>query len=101
MNKEAILKYTSLAAAQRKTVCGTDAVLDEVRKTGKKCVLLAADASERTTKQITDKCTYYNVPLVKLDTPMDDLGKRVGKGPTAAVAVTLPNLVKEILKLVD
>jgi len=101
MNETAIFKYLSLSAAQRRIACGTDAVLDEVRRPGKKCVLLASDASTRTTKQVTDKCTYYNVPLVKLDTPMDSLGKQIGKGPTAAVAVTLPNIVKEILKYAE
>ncbi|MBR5365043.1 MAG: ribosomal L7Ae/L30e/S12e/Gadd45 family protein [Clostridia bacterium] len=42
---------------------GSEAVLDEVRHGRAKFVLLASDASERTRKQITDKCKYYHVTL--------------------------------------
>lgn len=101
MNNDAILKYLSLSAAGRKVAVGTAAVLDETRRSGKKCVLLAKDASERTRKQVTDKCTFYNVPLVRLNTPMDELGKRIGKGPTACVAVTNPSLAAEIIKCAE
>lgn len=95
-----ILTYVGLAAAKRSVVLGTDLVLKEIRKKkGTVCVLLALDASERTTKQITDKCTFYSVPLIKLDCDMETLGKRVGKiSPTACVAVTDSGLAAQIIK---
>lgn len=101
MNNDAIKKYLSLSAAGRNVAIGTAAVLEEVRRPGKKCVILANDASDRTKKQITDKCAFYNVPLVRLDTPMDELGQRIGKGPTACVAVTNDALASKIMECAE
>lgn len=99
MKTDKILSYLGLAAASRSVACGTELVLTEVRR-GKKdiCVLMSSDVSERTEKQLTDKCAYYRVPLVKLPCDMYELGARTGKKhPVAAVAVTNPSLVRQIL----
>ena len=100
MKTDKILTYLGLAAAKRSVVLGTDLVLKEIRRCkGGLCVILASDASERTTKQITDKCTYYNVSLIRPDTDMETLGARVGKiSPTACVAVTDRGLAMQIVK---
>jgi len=42
-------------------ITGVDSVIGAVRGGKAKFVLIASDASDRTKKQITDKCTYYNV----------------------------------------
>ena len=91
------------AAASRTAVTGTDLVLDEIRRAKKDtCVILASDVSERTEKQIADKCAFYKVPLVRLDRTMNEVGQRTGKGhPVAAVAVSNPSLTREILKCTD
>ena len=101
MENEKILRFLGLATASRKSVSGTDLVLSAVRQKKKPfCVVMAADVSERTKKQLADKCTYYNVPLIKLGSDMYELGKRTGKGhPVAAVAVNEPSLANEILKV--
>ena len=100
MNNEKILTYLGLAAAKRSVVTGSDLVLKEVRK-GKKgcCVLLSPDASDRTKKQISDKCTYYNIPLIHMECDMYELGKRIGKqSPAACAAVTDSGLAAQIIK---
>ena len=99
MKTDKILTYLGLAAAKRSTVPGTDLVLSEIRKKkGTICVLLASDASERTEKQITDKCTFYNIPLIHPDCDMYTLGKRIGKSsPAACVAVTDRSLASQII----
>ena len=101
MKTDKILTYLGLAAAKRSVVLGTDLVLREVRrKKGTVCVLLASDASERTAKQITDKCKFYEVFLIRTECDMDELGKRVGKiSPTACAAVTDSGLAKQIIKV--
>lgn len=101
MENEKILRFLGLAAASRKAVSGTDLVLSAVRQKKKpSCVVMASDVSERTEKQLTDKCTYYSVPLIKLTSDMYEVGKRTGKKhPVAAVAVCDPSLACEILKL--
>lgn len=100
MKTDKILTYLGLAAAKRSIVLGTDLVLKEIRKQkGSLCVLLASDASERTTKQITDKCKFYSIPLIHLDCDMEELGKRVGKiSPTACAAVCDLGLAAQIIK---
>ncbi len=100
MNKEKILSYLSLASASRSTVCGSDLVLKEIRKgKGSLCVILSSEASERTTKQIKDKCAFYNVFLITIDCTLEELGRRIGKiSPTAVVAVTNRGLCEQIKK---
>ncbi len=45
-------------------VCGTDAALAEVRHGRARFVLVASDASDRTRKQLTDKCATYQVKIL-------------------------------------
>ena len=101
MKTDKILSYFGLAAAKRSVVLGTDLVLKEVRKKkGTLCVILACDASERTTKQITDKCTFYEIPLIRLDCDMEALGKRIGKiSPISCAAITDRGLASQIIKI--
>ena len=99
MKTDKILTYLGLAAAKRSVVLGTDLVLREIRKKkGTVCVLLASDASERTKKQISDKCKHYEIPLICAQCDMETLGKRVGKiSPTACAAVCDKGLATQII----
>ncbi len=54
-------RYIGLCMAAGGVVTGTDLVLGAVRSGRAKFVLISRDASERTKKQLTDKCTYYQV----------------------------------------
>lgn len=56
--------YIGLCMAAGGVTVGTDSVLDEVRRGRAKFVLLACDASERTKKQLHDKCGTYNVKII-------------------------------------
>ncbi len=100
MKTDKILSYIGLAAASRTISLGTELVLSEVRRAKKEtCVVLASDVSERTAKQITDKCTFYKVPLIRVPCDMYEIGERTGKKhPVAAVAVTNASLTAQILK---
>lgn len=101
MKTDKILTYVGLAAAKRSVVLGTDLVLREIRKKkGTVCTVLASDASERTKKQITDKCRFYEITLIPLDCDMETLGKRVGKvSPTSCAAVTDKGLAEQMIKI--
>ena len=78
-------------------VVGFDAVLGEVRAGRAKFVLVASDASDRTRKQLHDKCNYYHVTIFDGTYTSarlaEILGKRslcaaaafTGKGPSEAV----------------
>ena len=69
---------------------GVGATLDAVRRQGEKpaAVILAADASERTKKQIRDKCLFYSVSLFEVPVSGGELGGLLGlRSLTAAAAV--------------
>ncbi len=53
--------YIGLCVAAGGVVCGADSILDAVRRGRVRFLLISCDASERTKKQLTDKCNYYNV----------------------------------------
>ena len=57
------MSLLGLANRARKIISGEEFVVKEIRSGKAKLVLLSADASANTTKKITDKCTFYQVPL--------------------------------------
>ncbi len=92
-------RYLGLSAASRSAVCGSELALSAVRKNPQKVylMLLAADASARTEKQITDKCAYYKVKLIKLSMTMEELSDALGKSSlVAACAITNKGLAEKI-----
>ena len=63
-------------------------------------MLLASDASARTEKQVTDKCAFYKVKLIKLDLTMTELSDALGKSSLcAACAITNKGLADKIEEL--
>ena len=92
-------RYLGLCAASRSAICGSELALSAVRKNPAKVylMLLAQDASARTEKQVTDKCAYYNVKLIKLSLTMDELSDALGKSSlVAACAITNKGLAEKI-----
>ena len=97
--KSQLSGYLGLCAASRSAICGSELALSAVRKNPAKVylMLLAQDASARTEKQITDKCAYYNVKLVKLSLTMTELSDALGKSSlVAACAITNKGLAEKI-----
>ncbi len=60
-------------------VTGFDSVLTEVRQGRVKFLLIAADASERTKKQLTDKCTHYKTKYRTGPYTGEELARILGK----------------------
>ena len=78
--KAKLLSYVGFARKSGSVAVGSDAVLAEVRRGGKPpLVLIAADASERTKKQISDKCRYYKADLIEDAATGDELAAALGK----------------------
>ena len=86
----AALRMLGFAKRARKLAVGTDASLNAVRKGKAALVALASDASERTRKQVADKCAFYGVTLVVLEADRSALAEALGSkdGQTSACAVT-------------
>ena len=73
---------------------GTELVIDSVRKKRACHIFVCSDASPGTLKKISDKASYYQVPLTKLDITMSELSHCVGLSRlTAAVSLTNKNFL--------
>ena len=91
--------YSLLGLSMRagKVKSGETAVMDAIRK-GKAClVIVAEDASDNTTKQFTDKCKYYDVPIVIFG-DKDSLGHAIGKDVRTSLAITDKGLSESLRK---
>ena len=103
-NTPAILRMLGLARRSRSLVCGTDAVIAAVRSAKKPAIVVAAsDGSERTKKQLFDKCAFNGVPLVSIEADRATLAAALGdkNGQTSACAVTDRNMAKKIDILIN
>ena len=68
---------------------GFDLVLGEVRSGRAKLLIIASDASERTVKQLTDKCKFYGVKYYISDQSSTDIADMIGKRSSCAAAAIL------------
>lgn len=85
MNK--VFGMIGLAKKAGKIICGEAASKDSVRYGRSFLVIIAEDASDNTSKSITDSCKYYNVPYFIYGTK-DTLGKAAGNEFNAVLSVT-------------
>ena len=97
-------QYLGLCAAGRRITLGTEQVMREIRRHPEKVylVVVASDASERTKKQLADKCAYYRRKLLTLNADMFSIARAVGKqAPVAAAAVMNRGLAAKIAESVS
>lgn len=86
MTDRKIENYIGLCRAAGGITTGFDLVLGEVRRGKAVFVLIADDASERTRKQISDKCEYYKVTYFPAGMTSDELARIIGKKSSCAAA---------------
>lgn len=86
MTDRKIENYMGLCRAAGGVTTGFDLVLGEVRRKKALFVLIADDASERTRKQISDKCEYYEVKCFPAGLTADELARVLGKKSSCAAA---------------
>ena len=100
MEQNRWMSLLGLANRARKTVSGEELVIREVRRGRTKLVILARDASENTRKKVTDKCTYYKVP-VRFVPDRSLLGQAIGKDERVVVAVMEAGFAGKLSELLD
>ena len=102
LNKKA-LSYLGFARKAGRVLIGTDAVLKGARSApGRIAVVLASDASERTRKQINDKCAFYGVHISPASPTGDEIARAVGKRMTvSAAAITDEGLASALITASD
>ncbi|MBE6709644.1 MAG: ribosomal L7Ae/L30e/S12e/Gadd45 family protein [Clostridia bacterium] len=86
MTDRKLENYIGLCRAAGGITTGFDLVLGEVRRKKAVFVLIADDASDRTAKQISDKCEFYEVPYFPAGMTADELAHLIGKRSACAAA---------------
>jgi len=91
MNKEKLLSTIGLAQRASLITSGEEMVLEAIRKGRTRLVFLAQDAGPSTTKRVTDKSTFYAVPLLNCLTG-DELSNAIGKNNRKVLCVNDPKM---------
>ncbi len=100
MNENQWLSLLGLANRARKIISGEELSIKEIRSGKAKLILLSRDASQNTTKKITDKCNSYKVPF-KMVEDRFLLGQAIGKEARVVVAVLDDGFAKKLITLLD
>ena len=93
-----VLKLLGLATRAKKVVTGEDFCLEAIRKNQVKYLFLASDAGINTTKRITDKASFYNVPLDKGFTT-EELSGAIGKNNRKVIGILDVGFAKKIKEI--
>ncbi|WP_102346904.1 YlxQ family RNA-binding protein [Bacillus sp. Marseille-P3661] len=100
MNQERWMSLLGLSNRASQLTSGEELVLKEIRSGRAKLVILSSDASKNTTKKISDKCLFYNVPLKKVKDRFI-LGQAIGKEARVVVAILENGFAKKLVELLD
>ena len=104
-DEKSLLGIIGMCRGAGKTVIGTPMICEHLRKRRERrggneddvIVIEASDTSENTHKKISDKCAYYNVKHIRIESTCEILGNAVGKGAVAAVAVADRNFCRAVM----
>ncbi|MFA6730126.1 MAG: ribosomal L7Ae/L30e/S12e/Gadd45 family protein [Eubacteriales bacterium] len=94
MDKILSLSLLGLAYRAGALAFGTRGALEKIRRRQAFLVIVASDASPNTKKDLTDKCTFYGVECEFSPYSMEEIGKALGKPPTACAAICDRGFVK-------
>jgi ribosomal protein L7Ae-like RNA K-turn-binding protein len=86
MNQQPWKSLLGLAARARKIISGEELVVKEIQRRSVKLVLLSKDASKNTEKKIKDKCSYYKIPLRRVEN-RTELGSAIGKDERVVIGI--------------
>jgi len=96
---DAFLNFLGLAVRARKTISGTEITLNGVRSGEVKLVVMASDCSDRTKKDLHNKASYYNVPVV--DT-IDSMALKAAIGrDRKVIGITDNGFAKRLKQIMD
>lgn len=95
--QEQALNLLGIARRAKALVTGESFVIEAIRSQDAKFVVLAADAGPSTAKKITDKSSFYQVPIYR-GWQRDELSHAIGMDRTA-IAVTDQGFAKKLIKL--
>lgn len=94
-----LLGMVGLARRAGKLVFGFDAVMRAAADGSASLVLLASNASERTTRAAVDGCTGTGTECIRVNQTMEEIGLAIGRNSTAVLAIcdqSMANRIKEL-----
>ena len=100
MKQNKALSLLGLATRGRNLVSGEYQTETAVKDGSAMLVIVAEDASANTKKLFTDKCSFYEVPLLEYGTKVQ-LGWAMGKGLRSSLAVCDAGLAQAIVKAIE
>ena len=98
MKQDKICSLLGIAMKSGNLVSGELPTLNAIRSGEAGLVVVAGDASDNTKKTFTDKCGYYEVPLITCLTKAQ-LGHAIGKEYRSSAAVLESGLAGSIKKI--
>lgn len=93
-----LLNLLGLAMRANKVVTGEDFCVEGIRNGQVKYLFLANDAGINTTKKITDKANFYNVP-VNMVFNTNELSTSIGKNNRKVIGITDIGFAKKIKEI--
>ena len=94
------LNLLGLAYRAGKLTLGEEAVIRDIQKKKAELVLLASDTGKQTKKKVSDKCSYYQVPLYVVD-DREVLSHAIGKSGRVVAAINDQGFAAKIISLLD
>lgn len=93
MANQKLLSMIGMSKKAGKAIVGVPMICEHISK--KKnlspdefLIIEASDTSENTHKKILNKCEFYKIRHIQIDSTCCELGAALGKSATAAVAIT-------------
>ena len=96
--QDRVLGMLGLAQRAGRLVSGEEMTINAVKDGSAMLVIVADDASENTKKLFTDKCGFYEVPLILYGTK-DTLGRAIGKIERSSLALNDKGFAEVVKKL--
>ena len=87
-----LLSSIGMCRGAGRAVIGVPMICEELKKRGAQggddvMVIEASDTSENTHKRVCDKCAYYKVRHIRIESDCEALGRAVGKSAVGAVMI--------------
>lgn len=96
MNRK-ILSLLSLCQRSGNMSTGESVVEQAIQKSKAFLVIIPEDASDNTKKKFTNKCKYYDIPIVIVSTK-DELSSAIGKVNRSTFAICNESFAENIKK---
>ncbi len=100
MNEQRAASLIGIAQKAGKIASGEEQTVQAIRNGSAQLVVVASDASDNTKKKILDKAAWYKVQTARR-WEMAELGRMIGKGDRACLALLDPGLAEKIKDHLD